>query len=162
MLNSPLELRAYLGTRFIVPIACIASMLILIASVSGVIFWVFAAFLAIMGLTWFIGYKSFILNYFLKARLSRAKKESRLPYGQSQVTISFEGEHIYATEGSITSTIGYEGLEKVEVGDHALYIYLSAAKALVIPLRAFESPAQKQDLADFLRKKLEVKENSNV
>jgi hypothetical protein len=90
---------------------------------------------------------------FLKLNIWIMKKSGKLPFSKNVSLSFYDGHFDQVTETAETKT-KYSAIERVSEGKAAVYIYIGAIQAFIIPLAAFESESQKAEFMAFLRGKM--------
>ncbi|MDE7268054.1 MAG: YcxB family protein [Lachnospiraceae bacterium] len=80
------------------------------------------------------------------------KKSGRLPYSENG-TLTFEENFICDTTPLQETKTSYNLIEEIYTTNEAIYIYNSAASALILPYRFIENQAVFNSLVDFLQAK---------
>ncbi|MCL2605170.1 MAG: YcxB family protein [Defluviitaleaceae bacterium] len=91
------------------------------------------------------------LIFRLNVRL--AKKDGKLPF-DVLTTVTFEDEYILDISERAETKFFYPTVEKVKEGPKAIYIYVNAIMALVLPYRIFEGEEQKREFLQFMHGKV--------
>lgn len=104
-------------------------------------------FSAVIIVCMFCGKKIVIRN--LKKAVNKASADGKEPYGYKSA-ISFKDEYIECISELKETKIRYGAIEKVCSSDDAVYIYIEALQALVLPERVFADEAQKRSLLEFV------------
>lgn len=98
----------------------------------------------------------FILKYYplisnkIKDRLyEKAYKKQKNIHEEGELTINIDG--IVYARPSETVSANWKQIRKVMEDDNALYVYMSAIRAFVIPKRYFESESDLSILKDFIK-----------
>jgi hypothetical protein len=82
------------------------------------------------------------LNVFLlKMNIKAIKKQGKLPYGQD-VSLRFDEDCLIETTKESETKMKYGSIERIAAGKNALYIYIGAVQAWIIPMSVFESAEQ--------------------
>jgi hypothetical protein len=106
---------------------------------------------------WWFAAKHFfaaINTPFLKLNIWVTKKSGKLPFPKN-VNISFYGDYFEQTTETAETKTKYSAIERVYDGKFAIYIYIGAIQAFIIPLAAFESKRKKEEFMAFIRGKSE-------
>ena len=103
------------------------------------------------GLAIAYGYRP-LITQLLKWQITATSKKGKLPYGKN-VHLQFDADIYTETNENIQIKIKYGSLEKIAHGSTAIYLYIGAMQATILPYSAFESEAQKQELLYFLNSK---------
>jgi len=152
-LNSAVGKKALLTYRLIVPIISVLTIFVfwiagaktglLISEVIG---------LAILSVVFIILAKPFYIKS-LRKQLDILKKNGKLPYNK-EATLLFSDD--YCTEITLEreTKIKYSVVERVVETEKAIYVYMSAVSAAIIPLKCFSDDAQKQQFICFIQSKI--------
>lgn len=100
---------------------------------------------------WILSYKK-IMGRSLKLYIERTKKTGKMPYCGGAI-LQFTDEHIIQITEDEETKIKYRKIEKIVVADSAVYIYLNAISAHIIPHRSFDNPMQQYEFLSFLESK---------
>ena len=84
--------------------------------------------------------------------MKRFKKVENLPYGQ-EVELEFEEDHFTEKLPGSESKSDYSRVIKIVTDKQAIYVYVSAIQALIIPFRVFENPSDRVNFLNFLHEK---------
>lgn len=95
---------------------------------------------------------SHLTTLILKMQIAGFSKQGKLPYGKN-VHLQFDYDTYTETNENTQTKIKYHCLEKISHGSTAIYLYVGAIQATILPYSAFESQAQKQELLYFLNSK---------
>lgn len=94
------------------------------------------------------GYDRLVL-ILLKLQISGLKKKGKLPYGKN-VQMQFD-EETYTEVNELNESITkYTALERVVKGREAIYLYIGAMQASIIPFSAFETEKDNDDFLAFI------------
>ena len=102
---------------------------------------------AVSGVCMIFGKKIIMRN--LKKAVNKVAADGKAPYGYKSA-ISFKDEYIECISELKETKIRYGAIEKVCSSDDAVYIYIEALQALVLPERVFADEAQKRSLLEFV------------
>ncbi|MCL2361803.1 MAG: YcxB family protein [Defluviitaleaceae bacterium] len=92
----------------------------------------------------------------VRVQIRTIKKQGKLPFNKD-VQLRFD-EDSYTEITDVSETkMKYTPLERVVEGPNAVYIYVGAIQATLIPNAAFESEEQKQEFLVFIRSRKPVK-----
>lgn len=153
LLNSPAGKRNIRILRMLLP-AMLAIMLLVIAMQSNAD-WMellgVMTFFFIVSVIWIVTAQKTMLRSMRKS-IHKLKKDGKLPYSK-QTAIRFEDDAFHETTEDTETKTAYRKLENIAVSDHAIYAYTSAMQAYIIPLRVFESDAQRTAFMQFLNAK---------
>ena len=105
-----------------------------------------------IALLWFLFFDR-LVDWRIKRRLKRMEKEGKL-YSPGFRTHRFEENSFIITAENAASESDYADFEQVETGEKAVYIYVGAKIALVLPNRVFADDGEKQRFVAFIRQKI--------
>ena len=149
--------------RWFVPIFFAVMFLVRFASEGfGLQIVIHGVLLAIVSTIWLLTERrlsSFVSNLFIKLAISSAKRDGKLPYGKSTQIIFYDDYFHEITENS-EAKINYSSLERVLIGPTAVYIYMTAISAMLLPHRVFESETQKAEIIAFVSAKINAAKNN--
>ncbi len=92
---------------------------------------------------------------FLKLHIRLMKKYSKIPYS-SFTAMEFCDDNFVEKTNDTKTELKYDAIYKVCINDKkAIYIYLDAARACVIPFNAFESDEQAEEFIQFIKRKID-------
>ena len=98
--------------------------------------------------------RALFINLGLKSSVKSMKKDGKAPYGEEiQVEFGENDAHRVSKIGEVR--VKYDGLERICEHDGAVYIYIDAIQAFVIPHRVFESEQQKTEFLAFINRKVQ-------
>lgn len=103
----------------------------------------------LFGMTWRI-------KRSMRRSMDRLKSMGKLPY-DTTITITFDEDGIHSVSENKEETTKYSAIERILLGEDAMYIYDSAATANLVPYRAFQTEQERQEFLDFLEAKTNVK-----
>jgi len=89
----------------------------------------------------------------IKKNIKNMKKDGKLVSNEN-TTIQFHDDFLIDITGATETKMGYTNLERVAIGDNAVYIYIGAMQAFIVPLSAFESEAQRNEFLEFINSKI--------
>jgi len=108
-------------------------------------------FFIILGVVISFGYKPLML-LLVRLQIKSLKKQGKLPYNKN-VQLQFDEEN-YTEIGDISETkIKYTTIEKVVEGRIAIYLYIGAIQATIVPYSVFETVEQKHNFLAFINSK---------
>ena len=94
-----------------------------------------------------------IMRIAMKNQIKAMKKGGNAPYGEA-LQIHFGEGDVHSVSKSTETRVKYASLDKVCEDNNAVYIYMNAIQAIVIPRRAFEDEAQKAEFLTFIRNRV--------
>jgi len=128
---------------------------IMLLAIEGIFALWACAFFLLLGIILIFG-KKFIIADSMKTQLKRIKKEGKLPFGKI-VKVHFDEKNLHETSEVAETKVNYHNVEKIAEGSHAIYIYISAMQAFILPHRTFESEQQKTEFLFFIKGKVSIK-----
>jgi hypothetical protein len=81
--------------------------------------------------------------------VTKLKKEGKLPY-HSETIVTFEDDGIRERSAHTENKTSYHIVEKIVQSDRAIYVYISAVQAIIIPKSCFETTDQINELLQYL------------
>jgi hypothetical protein len=157
--NGPIAKKARLFQRLFVPFLFLL-MLISFSLASGgdwLPVLITGCIFLLISVAWQFAVKHFfaaINTPFLRLNIWIMKKSGKLPFSKN-VNISFYGDYFEQTTETAETKTKYSAIESVSEGKTAVYVYIGAIQAFIIPLAAFESESQKAEFLAFVRDKAE-------
>lgn len=107
----------------------------------------------IVAILWFTFYK-WIMIKIIKKNIKRFKKSGyKLPY-ENSVIISFEDEYFVETTEKGDSRTKYSAIELVVSAEKAIYIYINAVQAIILPFTVFSDEQKRNDFLVFIEGKM--------
>ena len=94
-----------------------------------------------------------LLLLLLKRRIGRVKKYEKLVSGM-EVTLLFENEFFLETTSQSEAKLKYSVIERIDKAEKAVYLYVGAVKAYIIPLNAFADDEIKKQFIIFIKDKI--------
>ena len=89
----------------------------------------------------------------IRWQIRSIKKQGKIPFGKD-VNIRFD-EESYTEINEVSETkINYTSMERVVKGHHAIYLYIGAVQATIIPFAAFETEEHMDDFLAFIFSKI--------
>lgn len=110
-----------------------------------------AIILALITLLFSLNIKKIIFKS-LKKNINNLEKNGKLPFS-NESTIILDDDFIREKTSLTESNIKFESIEKIVESKNALYIYIGAIQAIVIPYRSFTSNEEKIDFLNLLNSK---------
>lgn len=104
-------------------------------------------------IAWIVFFKP-MNNHAMKKKMQNMKKAGKLAYTQQEVTLRFSDDHILEKTASSESKADYTLVERVLVGDCAVYVYKSAISAYIVPNRVFQNEDEKAQFIAFVESKI--------
>lgn len=108
-----------------------------------------------------IGVITFILLHFFpsfffwlqKRGFKNLEKDGKL-YDEGSFIYRFEEEMFTCVSKTLKIESNYTELERVEIGESAVYLYIGAMKAYIFPNRIFATDEEKKNFLAFVREKI--------
>ena len=69
--------------------------------------------------------------------------------------LQFHNDFFTSTADGIETTIKYPNIEKIGICENAIYIFITAVQAIIMPIHIFESDTQRSEFLDFINQKME-------
>lgn len=148
--NTPANKKGLLLSRILTPVA-----FMLIAFLCSELLGAPAFFYGLFGLlsfVWFVHFRK-IKNKYLEIDIKHIKKAGKL-FCPDEVTLCFEQDFFTETSQDSASKVKYSLIERVGVGEAALYLYTGAITSYMIPYRTFQNQAERDELISFLKTKI--------
>lgn len=147
--------QAFLAFRFMLPVlSVIAIAVFFIAGAEKDFIVIEAFFLAIVSAIW-VAFSKKVMAFSIKRNLKRMMKSGKLPYTTENHLI-FDGEQIIEISERGTSAVKYSSIENADDTGTAVYVYISAAQAFIIPQSAFAGDEDKRELLKYLYSVIET------
>ncbi|MCL2563022.1 MAG: YcxB family protein [Oscillospiraceae bacterium] len=94
-------------------------------------------------------------RFSIKKQIQSIAEDGKLPFGKDNI-VSFHEDFVFEiADGNESKTI-YENLEKVAVGENAIYIYMNAIQAFILPFSIFETEVQRNEFLTFIKQKAQT------
>jgi hypothetical protein len=97
---------------------------------------------------------------FIKMSINATKKKGKLAFDEHAV-VAFGEDSFTETTADAVNTAKYSKIEKICHADRAIYIFLNAQMAQIIPLSVFESEEQRSAFWVFINQKKDTAENES-
>lgn len=94
----------------------------------------------------------YISRQLTKLTIGAIKKSGKLPYGRETLT-QFDEDFVISVTDGIETKAGYTSLDKIGVGDCAVYLFIDALLAIVIPYSVFETEEQRNEFLEYIKSK---------
>lgn len=88
----------------------------------------------------------------IRKNMKAMERSGKPPFGQDN-TVVFGEEKVTTTTKDTETSASYSGIEKILLGKSAMYLYINAASAFIVPHRLFASEAEKEAFLQFIRQK---------
>lgn len=105
----------------------------------------------IVAVGWIVFYKSLIERNIHKS-IKIMKESGKMPYADFFNAV-FEDEKMITSTNDTEVTTNYSGIEKIMIGENALYLYKNAISAFILPYRIFASEEEKDTFIQFIKQK---------
>ena len=103
------------------------------------------------GIAWLVFFKQ-IYRRTIKANVKRMKKFGKLPC-DSVVTMSFFDDYFVEVDSDYELKIKYSAIERVALGESAIYLYRNVLSAYVITHRVFADEISRNEFIEFIKSK---------
>jgi hypothetical protein len=113
----------------------------------------------IISVAWGFLVKPFYV-FTLKKNIKTMKKHGKLPYVQD-ILICFDEDSVIETTPETETKMKYTKIERIAESNLAIYVYTSAAQAIILPFSVFESEKQRDDFRDFIHCKWDEAKATN-
>ena len=152
LFENPANKKRVLIRRLMVPLACVVIWLIFLLlgadfDTLSVLLFVYSVF----SVMWFLSYK-YSLIFSLRRNIKAMKKQGKLPYS-NEVIIQFNEDCFIETTSATETRTKYTNVEKVVLGKSAVYVYMGAIQAYIVPFSVFETEKQKEEFCAFIENK---------
>ncbi|MCL2753243.1 MAG: YcxB family protein [Defluviitaleaceae bacterium] len=116
---------------------------------SGAMLWLSCAFLVILSLGWIFLFKKFLTRLF-----KRLVGKLDIVFGQ-KISVIFDGKNIIEKTELGENRSKYESIREVseEHQGKSVYVFIDDIRAVILPARAFESDAQKEEFIKHIKQK---------
>lgn len=153
LLNAPASKKMLLISRLIVPILfALLALLSLLSNDDSIVVIVKLIIYTLASIVWFFNIKHINMRL-LKFNMKLLKKDGKLYYGKD-VLFQFNEDFFIETSTDAETKLKYTSIERIEEGKNALYIYIGAIQAYMIPFSVFETTEQKNEFLDFINNKV--------
>lgn len=155
LLNSPSGKKSLMSFRFIIPFICF--MFIVIFCIAGSDFELIlieSILMTIISIFW-IGFSKKKILKSMNRRITKIKKEGRLPYSNEAI-LKFDDEKIHEITPNTENVTKYSLIEKIAVTEKAIYIYFSSVQAFILPVTAFSGEMEKLKFLEFINMKVDI------
>ena len=148
--HSPASKRSLLLTRFLMPLFFIAFSIYMANKVEYPI--LNYSIFGVISAVWIVFFNRYC-DHLLRKQIAKLKKTGKLPFGRN-VSLQFEEEAIaeYTERGE--QKMNYATLEQIAVDNNAVYLYIGAVQACIIPLRVFANDGERQAFLTFINAKI--------
>lgn len=154
-LNSINGKKTLLAYRFVPPVIFFMIVVILFVIDSDFELILFESIVMIIMSALWIAYSKKILFKNMKKEIERVKKEGKLPYSKDAL-LRFDDEGIHEITPNSENKSQYSLIEKIAVTENAIYIFISAVQAYILPVTTFSDEAEKLKFLDFIELKSNV------
>ena len=108
----------------------------------------------VFSLIWFFAFKP-LNGWFLKLNIKMMKKRGKLPYSK-EGSIQFDEDFIVDSTEEQETKVKYKAVERIVLGDNAVYIYISSIQAFIVPFSVFKNDEQKAEFLAFINNKMDA------
>ena len=151
--TAPASKRIMYATQAFVPVALfIISILFFLNNRDIPAFLMSVVIYTIISVAWVFSVKP-LATIQTKITIKNIKKDGRLPYSKT-VQIQFDEENITVNSEEAKSEYKYSIIEKIAEGDSAVYIYIGAIQAFIIPFSVFQTADRKNNFLEFIKMKM--------
>lgn len=155
MYNSLSNKKAIIALRLAVPILMTINLLLFQKSYQKLETLVISIIIiAVFSIIWALLVKPLLLLV-LKANIKMLKKDGKLPYGKDVLMEFGEQNFIETTKETETKT-NYSQIEKITLGNTAIYIYINSIQAYIIPFSVFTGDESKEAFLTFINQKAAI------
>ncbi len=109
------------------------------------------AVFGIASVIWILIYRK-LIEWNIRKSIKMMKQSGKTPYDKA-ITLVFGEDKITETTKDTENSVGYAALEKMVQGENALYLYVNAIGAQILPYRAFASDEEKEAFLQFIKGK---------
>lgn len=100
-------------------------------------------------------YKKLVMVFRAKRNIAMLKREGTLPFGKN-ISLQFDESFFVVTTKQGESKIKYTNIEKLGMNGYAIYVYINAVQAAILPLYVFENHEQISGVLTFIKNKAEL------
>ncbi|MCL1963917.1 MAG: YcxB family protein [Firmicutes bacterium] len=165
--HSPAKKKYRIRMRFIWPLVfgSMATVFIFLAmsshaavdSVDRILFAGYAAVCAVAGISFLFFHKQ--INFWVIQRSIKKNEKYGKLYTAEPRTYQFRENLFFYKSKNETAEVTYANLERIDMGEEAVYVYMGVNQALVLPNRIFADEEEKRRFAAFIQGKInEAKE----
>lgn len=152
LLHSEQGKRAINMYRILAPVLSLFAIVIFwIADVSQVLLITEIIALSIVSIVMAFYSKKMLIKS-VKKNIRKLEKDGKLPFSKES-TITFNDDNIHEKTVQTETRVQYSAIDKIILGDQAIYVYFSSIQAFIFPYRSFESDEQKNEFIAFLNAK---------
>lgn len=152
-LNKPAGKRSFLIFRFLVPLILVASVVFTMVVIGEIYFGAFDYIFLAIAVLWIIFAKKFYIRS-IRGSVKKLISKGKAPYGIPTEMV-FEEDFFKETTPENENKSKYSSVESVAVGPEAVYIYLNAILAYIIPNRVFQNDNEKIEFVEFINSKIQ-------
>ena len=103
---------------------------------------------------WMAVYRK-LIEWNMRKTVKTIKESGKAPYA-NDFHASFEEERLLTWTDDTQVSTNYSAFEKIVTGENALYLYVNANSAFILPHRIFASDEEREALMQFLKQKANV------
>lgn len=105
----------------------------------------------ILSVAWIFLFRK-LVQYKIRKNMKVMAQTGKMPYGE-EITRTFDEEKMSSMTADTESSRGYSSIEKIVLGENAMYLYIYAASAVILPYRAFAGNEEKEAFLRFIQEK---------
>ena len=120
---------------------------------------VIAVLFLIIAAVWFFVFPLIsraITSLMMRVTIKSMQKGGKMPY-DSEMRLRFGDDDILEVTEAAESRVKYTSIEKIRMGDTAIYIYISAMQAYIMPFSVFDSREHMGEFIAFVREKTGIR-----
>lgn len=156
--NSTNGQKSFLAYRALAPMLSIMFVLVfLMAGADPLLIGIEAVVLGIFSVIFLRNSRKTVIRYIHKS-VERAKKDGVLPYTPESV-LTFDEEFVHEISPKSEQKMEYQLLQKIAVDEGAVYIYINAMQAYILPASCFVDEGEKETFLKFVRGKVSPSSN---
>lgn len=108
----------------------------------------------LIAIGWIILYRP-IQEMFLESQVKRLRKIGKMPFDK-EATLTFSEDNFTETTELVECTIKYAAIERIIIGQKALYFFINASSAYILPVTVFADEAEKEALLAYVKEKTDA------
>lgn len=139
------------ATKLLVPCSLVLALLILPIHHDFQLLMIELITFSIISILWIVFFKKIVL-YNIKKSVCRTKKSGRLPYTENG-TLTFDENFICDQAQTQENKTSYSLVEAIYTTNEAVYIYINAMSAIILPYRFIENQTVFNNFINFLQEK---------
>ncbi len=138
--------------RILVPILFLCAIFIFLIANADVELIITLSITAVIVSILMVFYSKKLLMKTMTKSIKTLKKDGKLPFN-IEATITFDEAGIHEKSLNSESKTNYVLVEKIGQNEHAVYIYISAVQAYIIPITCFSSDREKDEFLEYINTK---------